>query len=98
MGSTRIKGMERDGAQMDEEAQAISGALLKAIFAEAPRKLMKLQGELLFFDGQALFHYRDDADPKDKRKGARDQFKFVTMGSLKAAFAGAAYGLRLASP
>lgn len=57
------------------DRDALTGALL----APLPRRLQPLQAELLFFDGQYLFHDLVDG---------QDRYKLLTSAALRAAFAG----------
>lgn len=55
----------------------LSGKLMRELLAPLPRSLMESKGELIFLDGQYLFHYRD---------GRREHYKLVSPEQVWQAF------------
>lgn len=57
--------------------EILSGSLMQELLAPSPRPLIESKGELIFLDGQYLFHYRD---------GQQDHYKLVSAAAVRQAF------------
>lgn len=57
--------------------EIVSGSLISELLAIAPRPLIESRGELIFLDGQYLFHYREDQ---------QDHYKLVSAAAVRQAF------------
>lgn len=55
----------------------LSGELIRELLAPAPRPLIESKAELIFLDGQYLFHYRE---------GKQEHYKLLSPASVRQAF------------
>ena len=55
----------------------LSGELIRELLAPAPRPIIESKAELIFLDGQYLFHYRE---------GKQEHYKLLSPASVRQAF------------